>query len=143
MNTLSQTLPKPSFLTKKLNQWFPYTECWGYRARRLNDRWLFGKVERPDRIIFPRFLTLWAWDDDFAWGIYRDYEHDEFNRLIIAAVFHGDSPSEEEIERLSSHLKQMRQSNPFESRGEAERAEMLACVDSRSDYQEDEFPIKY
>lgn len=134
--------PKPGRLVKKLNQWFPVTHCWGYRARRIGPKWLFGKVERPDRAIFKHFITLWA-RKDFAWGIYCDYETEEFSQIICPALFHNDSPSEEEINKLSEHLKKLKMSNPFSPYAEAEREAILEAVKAREGYQEDDFPIDF
>lgn len=135
--------PKDGGIIKKLNQWFPTVYCWGYAARRVGrGGWLFGKIERPDRAIFKHFITLWLWKD-FAWGLFRDYETDEFNRLICGAVHHNESPSEEEIDGLSAFLKERNLSNSFESKFEAERDVLLEAVKAREGYQEDDFPIDF
>lgn len=158
------------FIRRKFNEWFPRTpvEVWGYYPRQIGKtRWLFGKVERHNRVIFPKFITVWAWGDTFVWGLFRDFESDaEFNRVVLQALFREErgagrqtdmdrlrsyiksyaSPTSEDdeneaIEALSTSLDNHGHYNPFNPRSPFDQQEILELVAARKGRREDVFAI--
>lgn len=136
---------EPGHITLAFAKMFPQTGCWGYgNLRRISpeSRWMYGKIEKADRVLFPQFYTVWK-HGDFAWGVFRSFELEEFNTLIKALMNNGDYDNDEDIDALAQHLKKFELSSPFETRAEVEGQAILEAVATRAGYQEDEFPINY